>query len=305
MSSFSVTSAGRTSIGGFRNTENQDAHLISDRIFCVADGHGGRGKAVAEVVCAAVAAYADAPGFSELFAAVDSAVETIIDTSAPFKNGGGTTASVLKIDADGTCRVAHVGDSEVRVFDRDDTDGEALTLDHSVTNLAEFHRVRSSHGEANFLFQNGPYTHRPVFVQTEGEWSMNPLGGFSYCNVRSEWSAYVVSADKSKLAMTRAIGDLHMRSAGVISAPDVVTVAPHDAGIRAIVMASDGLWDAMQYSDVRAIVRDPECLGNAEVAADRLLDAALVNGGRLFGAAMDNITVIVIYVTNSPQSTPA
>lgn len=299
MSSFTVTSSSRTSIGSLRNVENQDASFTSDRIFAVADGHGGRGKAVAETVCATVAAHGIALGFNELFAAADSAVEALILASATYTTGGGTTASVLKIDADGTCRVAHVGDSEVRVFDEDEGDGVALTQDHSTLSLAEFQRVRASHGTANFLFQNGPYTQRPVFTETDGIWALNPLGGFSYCNVRSEWSAYLVSADKSKLAMTRAIGDFHMRDAGVISTPEVVTVAPHTAGIRAIVMASDGLWDVMHYSEVCAIVRHPECIGNAMVAAERLMDVTLVRGARLFGAGLDNITVIVIYVSKT------
>ena len=297
MSSFTVTSAGRTSIGSYTNRENQDAFLVSDRVFCVADGHGGRGKAVAEMICATVAAKSETLGFAELFAAADAAADTLIRMTTTYIDGGGSTASVLKIDADGTCRVAHVGDSEVRVFDSDEGDGVTLTLDHSVLSLAEFQRVRATHGEAKFLFQNGPYTTRPVFVETEGEWRLNPLGGFSYCNVRSDWSAYVVSGDRSKLAMTRAIGDFHMREAGVISTPDVVVVAPRAAGIRAIVLASDGLWDVMHYSEVCAIVRNPDCIGDAEAAADRLMDACLVKGFRLFGTSLDNIALIVIYIT--------
>jgi len=297
MSSYTISSAGRTSIGGYSQRENQDAFLVSDRLFCVADGHAGCGKAVAEIMCATVAAKADTLGFVELFAAADTAAEAHISATSTYRDGGGTTASVLKIDADGTCRVAHVGDSEVRIFDEDTGDGTTLTLDHSVLSLAEFHRVRATHGRANFLFQNGPYTERPVFVETEGEWKLNPLGGYSYCNVRSDWSAYIVSRDLRKLAMTRAIGDFDMRDSGVISTPDVVVAAPHAAGIRAIVLATDGLWDAMHYSEVCALVRNPEYIGNAEVAAERLLAACLVKGSRLFGGSQDNVAVIVIYIT--------
>jgi serine/threonine protein phosphatase PrpC len=297
MSSFTISSAGRTSIGGFSQRENQDAFLVSDRLYCVADGHGGCGKAIAESVCATVAAQADKLGFIELFAAADTAADALIRATSSYRDGGGTTATVLKIDADGSCRVAHVGDSEVRVFDTDEGDGVALTQDHSALSLAEFQRIRARHGEANFLFQNGPYTQRPVFVQTEGEWKLNPLGGFSYCNIRSDWSAYVVSREMRKLAMTRAIGDFDMRESGVISTPDVVMAAPHTAGIRAIVLASDGLWDAMHYSEVCTIVRNPEYIGNAEVAAERLLAACLVKGSRLFGGSQDNVAVIVIYIT--------
>lgn len=295
MSSFTISSAGRTSIGAQR--ENQDAFLVYDRIFCVADGHGGCGKAVAETMCATVAAKADTLGFIELFAAADTAADALIRATSSYRDGGGTTASVLKIEADGTCRVAHVGDSEVRVFDTDEGDGVALTLDHSVLSLAEFQRVRATHGEAKFLFQNGPYTQRPVFVEIEGEWKLNPLGGFSYCNIRSDWSAYIVNRDLRRLAMTRAIGDFDMREAGVISTPDVVVAAPHTVGIRAIVLASDGLWDAMHYSEVCMIVRNPEYIGNAELAAERLLDACLIKGNRLFGSSQDNVAVIVIYIT--------
>jgi hypothetical protein len=44
-------------------------------------------------------------------------------------------------------------------------------------------------------------------------------------------------------------------------------------------------------------VRNPEYIGNAEVAADRLMDACLVKGARLFGTSLDNIALIVVYIT--------
>jgi len=278
----------RTHIGGSYNTENQDAFLTAERRFCLADGHGKKGKQVAEAVCALLCASTDDAETS--FTAAENAVKDV---------DGGSTASLLEIDADGTCRLAHVGDSEVRYFDTDDGEGIGLTADHSPVSLDEFRRIHALNLGTDFTFGGSPryLPYRQVFVPgVDGtDWVMNPLDGFEYCNVRREWSAYVTTPLRDRLAMTRAIGDFHMKSHGVICTPSISTVAPA-AGTRAIVMASDGLWDAMQYDEVRAIVRNPECMADAELAATRLLDATLETGSRLFGTRLDNVSLGVIYV---------
>ena len=127
------------------------------------------------------------------------------------------------------------------------------------------------------------------------EWIPNPQGGFKYCNVRSEWSTYI-SANGNNLAITRAIGDFDLKKFGLIATPTIVAAtAPARGIVRAIVLASDGLWDCMHYSEVRAIVRSPECLGQAELAADRLLSAAEAYSDARFGGR-DDISVIIVYV---------
>ena len=74
--------------------------------------------------------------------------------------------------------------------------------------------------------------------------------------------------------------------------------------MRAIVLASDGLWDAMKYEDVCEIVRAPALLGNAEAACTALMAAAQVANSMLFGYSADNITVVVVYLTSPPEEEP-
>ena len=286
-----LLSAFRTNIGGSDNIENQDSFLTVGRRFCIADGHGREGRRIAELTCATLCASAEPP------AAAFAATDTLLRTT--YADGGsGTTASVLDIDEDGTCHIAHVGDSEVRYFDTDDGDGVSLTVDHSTMCLDEFRRVHALNTGTRFVFDRSPrYSPREIFVQgISGDWILNPRGGFSYCTVRNDWSGYLTSPSGDRLAMTRALGDFHMKPFGVSAVPSTSSVAPRAEGIRAIVMASDGLWDALQYSEVRAIVRDPAYMENAELAADRLMELTMETGVRLFGASLDNVTVGVIYV---------
>ena len=62
-------------------------------------------------------------------------------------------------------------------------------------------------------------------------------------------------------------------------------------------MASDGVWDIMHYASVGAILRRPDLIGNAEAAANAVLEAALVQQRTLLGSGGDNATVVVIYVS--------
>jgi serine/threonine protein phosphatase PrpC len=67
--------------------------------------------------------------------------------------------------------------------------------------------------------------------------------------------------------------------------------------VRAIVVASDGLWDALLPEEVRAIVRNPEFMAtqDAEAATAALMAVALKKGIELFGTDHDNVTAVVVY----------
>ena len=234
---------------------------------------------------------------------------------------GGTTASVLRVDHEtGAMEFAHVGDSDVRIFDdtAEDTDGLSLTEDHSPTSLSEWARIHASHPTTRFIFDDrGVYPRRPVFTPSAaaaGGWALNPVGGYTYADVHGSWGAYVQTPDGSaSLAMTRALGDFDLKVCGVSDVPHItVADGPAPGSTRAIVVASDGLWDATQFADVQAIVRRPDLLGpcNAEAAAAEVLALGIKSSMEKFGgsACHDNITVSVIYVTApvpEPEPVPA
>jgi len=255
------------------------------------DGHGNEGHTAAQTALDIFTQY-PTMSFPELFNLADRAC-----CESLRGNMGGTTASVIRINMlTNAIEVANVGDSTVRIYDSNTGSGRAITLDHDTLNMPEFMRVKALHPHTRFIFNGGD---RDVYVPIPGtiDYMINPLGGFSYCNTSRDWAAYLVTPFNNKLAMTRALGDIYYKPHGVISDPFVQTIAPPAPGIiRAVVTASDGLWDTLIDSEIREIVYRPELVGNADLASSTLLAKAIEKGRAIFGI-MDNITLSVIYMS--------
>lgn len=311
----------------------------------VFDGHGTHGEEIA-MWCVELLAAADKEGKTLDFAEVQAALrerlmnhgpdasrkyifhETqggIYDTrNQPIR--GGTTASILRIDhTTGAITCASVGDSEVRYYDfaaDAPVEGHTLCGDHSPTNPEEYMRILAFAAEKGrpvprFAYdtQGGRLSRedRCPFVRNEEgmAWVPNPAGGFFHSDVRENWGAYIYAPNGEGLAMTRALGDFNMSRYGVSQEAYVMTAAPpplqEDSQIRAVVWASDGLWDLVQYADVGAVVRRAEFIlrgddgqivgGNAEAATAALLELAKERTRAAFdGDLGDNITVGVTYI---------
>ena len=319
-----------------RASYQQDRAVARADLLAVFDGHGTYGE---EAAISVADTFANAPtdaAFDSLFADAHTAFRNTLRThlttrgvaftetdgafykptsfsyySTPaVPHGGGTTATAVRIDpATGAMSAAHVGDSEAMYFDADDAPGVTLCVgDHTPTSLTEFKRVRATGGRtAEFIFGGNPQT-RHIFLPTAGDYVMNPIGGFQYADVRNGWAAYIRSGN-DMLAMTRALGDFNFHRAGVVTTPDVTTVAAPAVGVtRAVVVASDGLWDAVHYDEVRDVVRRADLLGNAAAATAALLEFGINMSKARFGgaAAHDNITVVVAYITTpAVVATPA
>lgn len=103
-----------------------------------------------------------------------------------------------------------------------------------------------------------------------------------------------------QLSVSRSLGDHHLKHSGVSCRPDVCSVEVGD--YRALVMASDGLWDALEDDDARKVIG--ECVDRAvsqggdhhdvaaylrESAARALVDCAKERGSR------DNILALVVF----------
>lgn len=293
-----ISAFGITHIGGSRNTENQDTFFVGDGIFGVFDGHGPQGLAAA----AAARDTLSAPGAS--FADADAAVIAVLPVAHDGRCNG-TTASVLRVDkSTGALEVQHVGDSDVRYVDcLGQSEGVSLSADHSALSKEEFLRIQSLPAPAAFLYAvsgRSGGAPSPVFIpDAVGGWVQNPTGNY-YSTVRNEWAAYLQIPCRSQLAMTRALGDVIMKPYGVIATPSVLTAPPLTEGrTRAIVMASDGVWDTSHYAEIGAIVSRPDLIGNAEAAAAAILAEALAKQSALLGGYGDNATVIVVYVSHT------
>ena len=284
---------------------NQDTFCLNPehQIFGVFDGHGFGGKIVADELQRRFSRITDTTNqtIEHVFAQAENDIKRLVGQSVA---DGGSTASVLCVDEIGAVKVFHVGDSEVRYYDKpaDDgiDDGIALTYDHSATSVDEYKRIKTLGIPVKFEFGQCPlyYPPRPVFVN-DPDPIINPEGGFAYSTIRNDFNAYVIGPMNERLAMTRSIGDYNMKKMnGVISAtPSVLHAPPPPAGVRrAIVIASDGLWDGMKYDMVGDIVNNAD---TSEAAAKTLLDISLNINKRLFGGESDNVTIIVLFVTVS------
>ena len=301
---------------------------------CVCDGHGTYGAEAAQVAIETLAAGSPTADAAELFAAADAAIRGDMTTrlrtraiayteedgaiyyglgtgaarGAPVR--GGTTVSLLRIQPDLSLTAAHVGDSDIVFWDSDADPGIFLMADHTPTGAAEAARIRASHPATRITFaqQSHHQRERPVWVPAAlgpapagapapTPWEVNPRGGYYHCDVRGNWAAYVHASDNTEaLAMTRALGDFNLQRHGISTDPSVLTAAPPAPGTtRAIVVASDGVWDSADYHDVRDLVRRPDLLGNAGAATAALLGWARERGCARFGAGADNLTLAVVY----------
>jgi protein phosphatase 1L len=64
-------------------------------------------------------------------------------------------------------------------------------------------------------------------------------GGFVHCCSNGVWRV------QGSLAVSRAIGDLHLKQ-WIISEPEIIKL-PLTSDCQFLIMASDGLWDKVQF----------------------------------------------------------
>lgn len=298
-------------IGGSR--EMQDSVGFNEKRVIVADGHGTHGKAIADYSVLTALHHSEHFG-DELFDIMERSASATIERALLNSNvswsktgdcffthagcvRGGTTATVLSILEEGI-ELSHVGDSEAMCVDCDKGTFEIVTADHSATNMDEFLAAKKRYPGARFMFekQGGYQAEREVFRQTpEGEWVMNtPM---TYSTVRNDFGAYV-SVDGNMIAMTRAIGDFHMDNALTHLPTTVRRKDPESTTTHAYVIASDGMWDAVQYQAICNIVSEKRFVEtlDSDEAAKALMSYAKQENLKHFGRNYDNIGIAVVYV---------
>jgi serine/threonine protein phosphatase PrpC len=350
MASIAAMAAMATDIGG--SAEQQDRGIIQtlpDGSFlaAVADGHGPHGGRAAQCAMDWIAEHATMPiGDAATFHAIDEHIHAqllahLTASGTPhmrFGRGiytpgyfgtrglpirGGTTLSVVHVGADGAVRAAHVGDSDIHVFDDPahggSVEGVSLTGDHTPTSKTEYERIHDSHPGAEFICSAsvmglGSMYDRKVWTATAAAAAeLNPAGPFSFSDVRGGWASYLRTSDDSEgLAMTRALGDFNLQLLGGVSTvphcqelPALVP-PPHGSGPaeRVVVVASDGFWDIVHYAEAAEVIWRAENRDSA-VAAAALMELAKAKTLERLGAPGDNITVSVIRVSVEPEAESA
>jgi serine/threonine protein phosphatase PrpC len=281
-------------------SDKGDGSVQQDYIACtpdtviLCDGHGRLGHHFADAVCKYMAA-APFQAPTDLFRATATHVSAVLSGVE-----GGTTCTYVHLSVAGIMTVAHIGDSAVHYWDGDGT-GTPTTADHSPCDLGEFKRVTAAGGMCIFEGRSKRDPAGPTFLPAaDGTFEYNAAGVLSTKNVHGDAGAYLEGRHTVvKLAVTRSFGDYPLIPYGLSTEPCIITVPPPAAAVRAIVIASDGLWDVMKYEEIGAMVRSPTFLEScdAAAAAAALLAAALSAGRALFGPMQDNTTIAVVYLS--------
>jgi len=162
------------------------------------------------------------------------------------KYSSGTTATVCLIEDNYSMYIGHCGDSRAILYR--DNKARRLTRDHCPTDPEEGRRIIES---------GGTVTHDTI--------------GRSLVN--------------SRLCMSRSIGDLELKSQGVIADPDIKQVNIKHGKDGFLVLTTDGINFVMQDQEV------VDCIArcdNAIEGAARLVDQALLY------CCEDNATAVVI-----------
>ena len=86
------------------------------------------------------------------------------------------------------------------------------------------------------------------------------------------------------LAVTRALGDLELKSPGVSNIPDIEEIEINNK-TNFLIVASDGLWDVCEDQTAVVLVKT---LDQANTMATTLVKYAKMNGSK------DNVSVMVL-----------
>ena len=321
---FIITAATVTDVGAYPRNEDR-AFIKSDATVAgVFDGHGTYGAEIAQWTLEWISAHPDAELNADTFAIIDMHLRErlaahLTEKGIPFiqQEGafyrmsfmspiplrGGTTGTMVRVNAEnGSITAAHVGDSEVRVFDKNGIDHD-ICGDHTATSLEEYKRIRATHPGAKFVCDGSHFNAptRQVFKEkSDGTVELNPDGPYMFCDVRESWGAYVKTPDETEsIAMTRAFGDFNLkRLAGVTVEPHCNTVdaLPDEVSERNIIVASDGFWDILHYAEVA------EKLWSKETAEEKvavLMALAKEKTVERLGGPGDNITIVVVCMKRS------
>ena len=268
--------------------ENQDALFIIDKtdatstlkVFAVFDGHGDSGTRTSHDLSEFFQSYytTDTVVYSteeSLINSIRTSIKkaTIYIKSKPYNTDySGSTLNMVTLYStvkDPIIKIitTNIGDSRCIAISYTNNNVIQLTKDHKPDDTTERERIESKGGEvarvnwANF----GPFR-----VWFKGK---NYPG----------------------LAMSRSIGDNIAKSIGVINEPDINIYNANALNVKAIVLATDGVWEFMNNNRIRDIVieyyKADDCKGAAKKIVAEARKLWEVNNK----IGIDDITCIVIY----------
>lgn len=189
---------------------------------------------------------------------------------------GSTCVSILlKENKINKIYIANVGDSRAIIIKETKSKFwtcQQLSRDHKPTEKDEAQRVLDYDGEIEKIEDD------------DGNW-VGPL------------RVWVKGSDGPGLAMTRTFGDEIGASVGVVSNPEVFEykITAED---RAIILASDGLWEYMSNKEVTDVVKKIINKDDPDYIVNELYNESVIRW-RLKDQGIDDITIICILLKSS------
>ena len=215
-------------------------------LMLVADGHGGSDAAeLCTDLLPAITSVADDGSAVALCSATCRAFESVHLEACAASNAGATLSVVIANCAREELSVLHVGDSAVLLVDHD-----------SQTVLSSEHRLSDSEAERK---------------------RVQSVGGIKIGQAKSGLDGTPggpLRAWPGGLAVCRTIGDADCPAASAV--PDQRTVPFDVRAGAAVVVASDGVWDAISHEKVARIVRKSR---TAVEAAEAIVNKAVKTRG--------------------------
>ncbi|XP_011079915.1 uncharacterized protein LOC105163310 isoform X1 [Sesamum indicum] len=227
-----------------------------------------------------------------------------------FNLNSGTTATVVLV-ADTQILVANVGDSKAILCSevyQSPSEAKATVLrvvrerrsSGISTSVKEYRQLKSmaSNGWTFLIAKELTNDHHPD--RDDEKSRVESAGGHI-----SEWAG--VARVNGQLAVSRAIGDIHFKSFGVISVPEVTEWQPLTANDSYVIAASDGVFEKLRPQDICDMLweplshftRPPELNSSCSYSlADCIVNTAFERG------SMDNLAAVLIPVKASGSLEP-
>ena len=281
-SSFAVSIPGK--IRGGICKQNQDDYILLTQlpyalnIFGVFDGHGDNGHLVSSYLRSF---------FIDYFNNYKNILSNL--TSLPLINEYLTsliTKSEQRLSTNTLINCAYSGSTCILVF---------ITEEHIIcSNIGDSRAILIS--DTNKVIQMSR-DHKPE-LPDESERIYSHGGVVERSSVNSTcgpFRVWVKNENHPGLAMSRSIGDFIAESVGVVSTPEVNVFKREDVKAKAIVIASDGVWEYVSNEKVKGIIWDYYNRNDAEGCANAIKENA-VRMWNANGDIMDDITVVVVFM---------